>query len=95
LRSLARGHTELCIKVLAGICQNGDSESARVTAAGILLDRGWGKAPQAHTGPDGDGALRVTIRHIVDGQRDAPDAQVLELPESRVPKVGDGEGGEG
>jgi len=26
-----------------------------VAAAGILLDRGWGRAPQPHTGEDGDG----------------------------------------
>jgi|SoiMethySBSTD1v2_1073268.scaffolds.fasta_scaffold1989287_1 hypothetical protein len=42
-------HTELCIKVLAGIAQNGESESARVSAAGILLDRGLGKAAQIRT----------------------------------------------
>jgi hypothetical protein len=32
--------------------------AARVSAAGILLDRGWGKAPQSHVGEDG-GDLRV------------------------------------
>jgi hypothetical protein len=47
------------------------SDAARVAAANILLDRGWGKPPQAHTGADGEGAVRVTIRHILDG-RDAP-----------------------
>jgi hypothetical protein len=35
LRSLARGHTELCIKVLAGIVsQEANSPAARVSAAG-------------------------------------------------------------
>ena len=29
--------------------------AARVQAANILLDRGWGKPPQAHTGEDGRG----------------------------------------
>jgi hypothetical protein len=38
--------------------------SARVAAAGILLDRGWGKAPQSHVGED-DGDIRITIRQIV------------------------------
>ena len=47
LRSLARGHTELCIKVLAGIVsQEAIPPAARVSAAGILLDRGWGKPQQ-------------------------------------------------
>jgi hypothetical protein len=57
----------LCVKVLAGIAQNGESESARVAAAIILLDRGRGKPPTTHTGPDGQGDIRVTIRHIANG----------------------------
>ena len=35
-------------------------------AANILLDRGWGKPPQPHTGEDGKD-IRVVIRHIVEG----------------------------
>jgi hypothetical protein len=67
LRSLARGHTELCIKVLAGIVsQEAIPPAARVSAAGILLDRGWGKPAQTHTGEDGDD-IRVTIRTIIEG----------------------------
>jgi hypothetical protein len=91
LRSLARGHTALCIKVLAGIVQNGSSESARATAAGILLDRGWGRAPQAHTGEGGEGAISITIRHItesVPGASPRPvEAKVLTL----VPRKTDGD----
>ena len=66
LRSLARGHTKLCIKVLAGIVsQEAVPAAARVSAAGILLDRGWGKALQPHGGEDG-GSIRVIIRQIID-----------------------------
>jgi len=73
LRSLARGHTKLCIKVLAGmLSQEAVPAATRVSAAGILLDRGWGKAqappqapPQAHTG-EGDKSVRVTVRQIVE-----------------------------
>ena len=68
LRSLARGHTEMALRTLAGIASSGESESARVTAAVHLLDRGWGKPAQAHTGEDGEGKIRVVIRHIVDGR---------------------------
>jgi hypothetical protein len=64
IRSLARAHTVLAIKTLAGIAsQEAAPAAARVSAAGILLDRGWGKAPQAHVGED-DGEIRVTIRQI-------------------------------
>ena len=67
MRSLARGHTELCIKVFAGIVtQEAVPPAARVSAAGILLDRGWGRAPQPHAGEDGKD-IRVTIRKMVEG----------------------------
>jgi hypothetical protein len=39
-----------------------------VSAAGILLDRGWGRAPQCHVGED-DKDVRITIRNIVEGRR--------------------------
>ena len=81
LRSLARGHTTLCIKVLAGIVsQEAVSPAARVAAAGILLDRGWGRAPQAHTGEDGEGDIRVVIRHIVDGIEQQRTLQIDAVP---------------
>ena len=68
LRSLARGHTELCIKVLAGIVsQEAVPPAARVSAAGILLDRGWGRAPQPHASED-DKDIRITVRQIVEGK---------------------------
>src|SRR6187401_3355470 len=74
LRSLARGHTELCIRVLAGIVsQEAVPPAARVTAAGILLDRGWGKPPQTHAGPDGEGSIEFVVRHIVEGRDEALD----------------------
>ena len=67
LRSLARAQTETCLRILANIARDGESEAARVAACAHILDRGWGKAPQAHTGEDGEGDIRVTIRHIVQG----------------------------
>ena len=68
IRSLARSHTEIAIKVLAGIAKDGTNEGARVAAAVALLDRGWGKPPQAHTGEKGEGNIRVVVRHIVGGR---------------------------
>jgi len=82
LQSLARVHTETCIRTLAHIAAQGDSEGVRVAACAQLLDRGWGKAAQQHT-VDADGAIQVVIRHIIEG-RDAPrliDAAPLNKPE--------------
>jgi hypothetical protein len=71
LRSLARSHTELSIQTLAGIARNSASDQARVSAAQALLDRGWGKPPQVHSGEDG-GSIRVIIRQIIDDTGEAP-----------------------
>ena len=71
IRSLARAYTELSIQTLAGIARNSTSDQARVSAAQALLDRGWGKAPQSHTGENGEGGIQVTIRHILDGSEES------------------------
>jgi hypothetical protein len=64
VRSLARQHTAAAIASLAGIATNGKSESARVAACDVLLQRGWGK-PQASEGEHGE-HIRVTIRKILE-----------------------------
>jgi hypothetical protein len=66
LKSLARSHTETCVNVLYGVVRSAKSPTAaRVTAAALLLDRGWGKAEQSHVGADG-GDIQVTIRQIIE-----------------------------
>ena len=83
IRSIARSHTRMALNVLAGIARQKDAPaSARTAAAVALLDRGWGKAATTHTGPDGAGALRVTIRHLVEGMPDTH--RVLDLPADDV-----------
>jgi hypothetical protein len=59
IRSLARSHTRTAINVLVGIMRSKDATApARVSAANAILDRGWGKAPQAVQNGDG-GAFEV------------------------------------
>jgi hypothetical protein len=67
LRSLARSHPEIALRQLAGIAENGESEAARVSACAHLLDRGWGKPTQPHTGED-DKDIRFTIRNITESR---------------------------
>ena len=62
IKSLARCHTELAIKTLAGVAQNGTSESAKVAASVALLDRGWGKAEQ-----------KLEAEHIIRYVADVPE----------------------
>jgi hypothetical protein len=60
IRSLARSRTAL--NVLVGIMRSKDATAAaRVSAANAILDRGWGKAPQAIENGD-DGTLEVIHR---------------------------------
>lgn len=70
IRSLARVHTEMCVRTLVAIAkQKGAPAAARTMAANSLLDRGWGKPHQTVGGEDGKD-IRITIRKIVDGKDD-------------------------
>ena len=55
LAEMAKEHAEAALRTLVEIAQSGESEAARVSAANAILDRGYGKAPQAmeHSGPGG------------------------------------------
>ena len=70
VRSLAREHTTEAIRHLASIMRHSDSDGVRVSACALLLERGWGKAPQAVTGENGEGGIEVIVRHIIEGAGD-------------------------
>jgi hypothetical protein len=55
LEELARSHTETAINVLVQVAQASESDAARVSAASVILDRGYGRPRQGveHTGKDG------------------------------------------
>ena len=71
LKSLARSYTDEATRVIAAIMRNGDKDAVRVQAAAILLDRGWGRAAQPHSGGDGEGAIQVVIRDLAEERRKA------------------------
>jgi hypothetical protein len=49
LESLARAYTRTAVKTLAGIMMEQTSPPmARIAAAKVLLDRGWGKCSETH-----------------------------------------------
>ncbi len=77
IRSLARSHTRAALNVLVAVMRNTKATApARIAAANAILDRGWGKAPQAiHNGDDGAFELIHRIeRIIVDPENpDSPD----------------------
>ena len=53
------------VSTLAGIVREGSNDGARVSAAALLLERGWGKAAQPITGEDG-GEITIVIRRLMD-----------------------------
>jgi hypothetical protein len=62
IRSLARSHTRTALNVLVGVMRSKDATAAaRVSAANAVLDRGWGKAPQAIENGE-NGALELVHR---------------------------------
>ena len=62
VRVLAREQTEKAINALIAALDD-DSARVRVAAAEALLDRGWGRAPQAITGAD-DGPVAIVCRWL-------------------------------
>ena len=52
IRELARHHTMTALRTLIEVAERGENESARVTAANALLDRGWGKSAVPLVGDD-------------------------------------------
>jgi hypothetical protein len=67
IRSLARAHAKTAVATLAGIMrQRKAPAAARVAAAQVLLDRGYGKPKQPLTGGDEDDRpIELIERHIV------------------------------
>lgn len=69
IRLLAQEYGPLAIArlaLLAGLTQRpgSESEQTQVSAIRELLDRGYGKAAQAHTGPDGKGAVQIIVTGV-------------------------------
>ncbi len=63
VRENARAHTAQALAVLVEAMEDPDKRVA-IRAAEILLDRGWGKAPQALSGEDGEGPAELIIKWL-------------------------------
>lgn len=61
VQDLARKHSVAAIESLAQIAAAGESEQARVAASNAILDRAFGKPPQAVTGEGGEGPVLANI----------------------------------
>ena len=82
IRSLARVHTASAINTLAQIMvQKKAPPAARVSAAQVLLDRGWGKPNQPVTNEHGISPMMIELMRAI-GRGDLADEgerKLLEL----------------
>src|SRR5262245_52412645 len=81
IESLARSYTDTAIKTLAGIMMEQTSPPmARIVAAKVLLDRGWGKPKEMHHSEvdDNKPLLKVVneIVHVYETRDRLPAAHV-------------------
>lgn len=63
IKELAREYVPAIMPALLSIATKGESEAARVSAIKEILDRAYGKSPQALTGEDG-GPIKQAIQII-------------------------------
>jgi phage gp46-like protein len=61
IKELAQQYAPAALAELARLMKDGESEAARVSAIKEILDRAYGKSPQAITGEGGEGAVKHAI----------------------------------
>src|SRR5262249_53399876 len=85
IASLARSYTRTAIKTLAGIMMEPNSPPmARIAAAKVLLDRGWGKCSETHNiNLDGETSFRH-MAHFRRGDRFLGNAHTPGPPRLRL-----------
>lgn len=66
IRDAARKHGPAALAELARIMTSSPSDGARIAACREILDRAYGKAPQAITGEGGEGRQQVELRWAKD-----------------------------
>lgn len=69
IRSLCRAYTTTTVRMVAGIAAESENEDTRLRAAHMLWERGWGKPAQPVTGGDGEGAIEIIIRNIIEERK--------------------------
>lgn len=69
IKELAQKHAPAALAELARLMASAESEATRVAAIKEILDRAYGKAPQAITGDDGGPVQHsITISWMTEGE---------------------------
>ena len=86
-RIIALRHAERAISRLAHLMEKAESEAAQVSACKEILDRAYGKAPQAITGEDGGPIQNEVIVRIIEagiGARHPASVAALGDPDDEI-----------
>jgi hypothetical protein len=79
VRVLAREYTMQAVTALVAVMTSSKNDSARVSAANALIDRGWGKSEQPLVGADG-GAIKTESKLQVSGLTDEQLRALASIP---------------
>lgn len=92
ISELAKGYAPAAVKELARLAKGAESESARVSAIGMLLDRAYGKPKQAvqHSGHVGT----YDLTQLSDEQINSLEAILGPLADVDGDQGGEGEAGD-
>jgi hypothetical protein len=78
LAEIAKERTVEAIETVIHLMLHAQAESVRLKAAEVILDRGWGRAPQHIGGSEGGEPIQIYLKNFV-------------LPEGGNPPMGDDE----
>ena len=67
LDSLCRSYTEEAVRQISGILINDPDTGRRLAAAGMLLDRGYGR-PKQDTSHEMKGEIRIVLRKMLEDE---------------------------
>ena len=61
IRAAAQRHGHAALAEIVRLMMEAESEQTRLAAAREVMDRAYGKAPQAHTGEGGEGPVKIVV----------------------------------
>lgn len=61
LMKLARSHSVEALETVVAIMRNRRHPKLALKAAELILDRAWGRVPQAITGEGGEGPVKISV----------------------------------
>jgi hypothetical protein len=84
LAEIAKDRTVEAIETVIHLMLHAQAESVRLKAAEVILDRGWGKAPQHIGGVEGGEPIQVYLKNFILPEEDGGEAVETSDPPVRI-----------